>query len=359
MFFFRRRWFFYSIHRGVKLIGIGIFVLLLIIMLALTTFGENEKKVYGMIISDRNSYIEIISDILPIINCTGANQSLPQLWIRQGIYTITGFNSHNPAEIVGRELNISYGQAVTGQKYIMASKVEEENGEEDYYLPGQDERINDWIVIPDESGSSTMLDGEPVVLIYNTHNAEAYKPTDGVSRLEGKNAGIASVAKGLARNLESQYLIKTFYCDVIHDYPDFTKAYNNSMSTLQQLLKKYPKAQLVLDIHRDAGLSSRSDTLVKIGDKYYAKIMIVIGTEHEKWQENLAFAEKLEARSNKLYPGLIKCIRIRKDRRYNQHLHPRALLLEFGSDLNTQEDAANSAVLLAEIIQGILKDGQQ
>lgn len=359
MFFFRRRWFFYSIHRGVKLIGISIFMLLLIIMLALTTYGENEKKVYGLIISDSNSFMEIISDVLPIMNYTRGNQLLPQLWIRQGIYTITGFNSHNPIEIIGRELNISYGQAVTGQKYLMASKVEEENGEEDYYLPGQDEKINDWIVIPEESGSSTLLDGEPVVLIYNTHNAEAYKPTDGVSRLEGKNAGVADVAKGLARNLESQYSIKTFYCDVIHDYPDFTKAYINSMSTVQQLLKKYQKAQLVLDIHRDAGLSSRSDTLVKIGDKYYAKVMIVVGTEHERWQENLTFAEKLEASANKVYPGLIKSIRIRKDRRYNQHLHPRALLLEFGSDLNTEEDALNSTVLLAEIIQGLLKDGKQ
>jgi stage II sporulation protein P len=83
--------------------------------------------------------------------------------------------------------------------------------------------------------------------------------------------------------------------------------------------------------------------------------MIVIGTEHEHWQDNLAFAEKLEAKANKQYPGLIKSIRVRKDRRYNQHLHPRALLLEFGSDLNTQEDATNSAVVLAEIISDLVK----
>lgn len=347
------------IHRGVKLIGIFLIILLLFGIPVLTTYGDDGEIAYSMVLPGINSYTDIISAVLPIDAQNSGNQPLMQLWIRQCIYNIIGFKSDNPIELIGRELNISYNQAAAGSNYIVAGKIEEENGEEDYYLPGQEDKISDWIVIPKESGSSTQLDGEPLILVYNTHNAEAYKPSDGVSRREGKNAGVAAVAKKLAQNLENKYSLKTYYCDVIHDYPDFTKAYINSMSTVQQLLKRYQKVQLVLDIHRDAGLSSRSDTLVKIGDKNYAKVMIVVGTEHDKWQQNLAFAEKLEARANELYPGLIKSIRIRKDRRYNQHLHPQALLLEIGSDLNTEEDAANSTVLLAEIIQGLLKQSRQ
>jgi stage II sporulation protein P len=340
---------------GVKLFVIVNFIVLVLMLLAFTSSAENKGSVYSLVVPSADNYTRIIAEALPLANNNLEEQLLPDYWVQRFIYIIAGFDSSNPEGIIGTELNIAYDQAVTGSLFSSARIIEEEGGEEDYYLPGQDEDINNWIVIPEEQISPVQLKGEPRVLIYTTHNAEAYKPTDGVSKLEGKNAGVATVSKVLSQTLESKYAIKTFYCDVIHDYPDFAKSYINSMSTVSQLLKRYQEVELVLDIHRDAGLKSRSDTLVKIGNKSYAKVMIVVGTEHEHWEENLAFAEELEDRANQQYPGLIKAIRVRKDRRYNQHLHPRALLLEFGSDLNTQEDATNSAVVLAEIIDDLME----
>jgi stage II sporulation protein P len=237
-----------------------------------------------------------------------------------------------------------------------AAPVEEEGGEEDFYLPEDNkEELDEWYVIPEEEIPPVQLNGEPMVLIYNTHNAESYKPTQGVSKMDGKNGGVAAVSKTVTGLLASKYSIKTEYSEAIHDYPDWTKSYVNSMHTVKNYLKKYQKLQAVIDIHRDAGLQTRGDTLVKINGMQCAKVMIVIGAEHPRWKQNLAFAQKIESKANQLYPGLIKSIRLRKDRRYNQNLHPRAILLEFGSDLNKQEDAVNSAKLMADVLAAVLK----
>ena len=103
-------------------------------------------------------------------------------------------------------------------------------------------------------------------------------------------------------------------------------------------------------------MQKRSDTLVTINGKNCAKLMIVVGTAHPQWQQNLAFAQKIEKKANELYPGLIKCVRLFKDRIYNQNLHTRALLLEFGSDLNKEADALESAKLMADVLAAVLKN---
>lgn len=269
-------------------------------------------------------------------------------FLARGIRALTGVDSGDTYILLCEELNLSPASAVFSIK-------EEEGGEEDFYLPELEGDLEEWIIIPEDEFPPVQLNGDPMVLIYSTHNAESYIPSQGSSKLEGKNGGVAAVSTMLAKTLESKHAIKTIYSDVIHDYPDFTKSYLNSQQTVKKFLQEYPRLQVVLDIHRDAGLKSRADTLVKINGKNCAKVMIVVGTEHPRYQQNLAFAQKIEKAANELYPGLIKCVRLFKDRRYNQNLHTRALLLEFGSDLNKEEEALESAKLLADVLANVLK----
>lgn len=268
--------------------------------------------------------------------------------IARGIRALTGVDSGDTYVLLCEELNLSSTTPVFSIK-------EEEGGEEDYFLPELEKELEEWIITPEDEFPPVQINGDPMVLIYTTHNAESYKPSQKASKLEGKNGGVAAVSNMIAKALESKHAIKTIYSDVIHDYPDFTKSYLNSLQTVKNFLQEYPKLQVVLDIHRDAGLSSREDTLVKIQGKNCAKVMIVVGTEHPRYQQNLVFAQKLEKKANELYPGLIKCVRLFKDRRYNQNLHTRALLLEFGSDLNKEEEALESAKLMADVLAGVLK----
>ncbi|SMB90848.1 stage II sporulation protein P [Desulfonispora thiosulfatigenes DSM 11270] len=224
-------------------------------------------------------------------------------------------------------------------------------GEEDFYLETPPE-LEEWN-FEVKKDILQVFDKDSVILLYNTHNAENYKPE--AAKLEGQNAGVFKVAQRLKQKLEDEYGAKVVQSENIHDYPDWTRSYIESLKTAQQLLGENKNASMMFDIHRDAGYKSKDPTTININGKNAAKILLVIATEHENWKKNLAFAQQLESKSNELYPGLIRDIRIRDNRRYNQQLHPQAVLLEFGSDLNTLDEALYSAELLADIIANVVK----
>lgn len=201
--------------------------------------------------------------------------------------------------------------------------------------------------------------GNPMVGIYNTHNAETYIPTDGKSKLEGKNGGVALVAQELANTLEKAYGVPTVYTDRIHDYPDFTKSYVNSAQTIKYLLKTYPSLEILIDVHRDAMPSNDNSEAVEIEGAKAARILFIVGTDarspHPNWRQNDQFAEELAKKTEELYPGLLKGVR-RKEGTYNQTLHPRAILVEIGNDRNSLEEALISARCLARVIKEVLSD---
>ncbi|WP_172839022.1 stage II sporulation protein P [Thermanaeromonas toyohensis] len=197
----------------------------------------------------------------------------------------------------------------------------------------------------------------PLVAIYNTHNAESYAPSQGAEKLPGQNGGVVQVAAVLAETLTQDYGIPVVRSETIHDYPDFTLSYANSEKTVRRMLAENPSIQIVLDIHRDAGL--KQPPVAYINNQEVAQILIIVGSnarlEHPNWRQNEVFAQKLAAKMDKLYPGLSRGIRVQQGR-YNQHLHPRALLLEIGSSNNTLDQAERSAKLLARVIAEVLQD---
>lgn len=194
------------------------------------------------------------------------------------------------------------------------------------------------------------------VLLYHTHNAETYLPSDGVSKVTGQNGGVAQAADLFQKALQQKYGIRTVHNTTLHDYPNWNRAYQNSLATVQQLIKANPDVKAVFDVHRDAGFSSKQPTTTTINGKSAARIMLVIGANHENWKENLAFARQLEAKCDELYPGLLRDnIHIKETGRYNQQAHPRAVLLEIGSDLNTQEEADYAMECFAHVVYEVLK----
>lgn len=203
------------------------------------------------------------------------------------------------------------------------------------------------------------LSEETQVLLYHTHNTETYRPTYGVSKADGKNGGVVQAAAVLQSALQQKYGVRTVHNTTLHDYPNYNRSYQNSLSTVQQLLQANPKVSAVFDIHRDAGFSSKAPTTATIHGRSAARIMLVVGANQENWRENLAFARRLEAKSNALYPGLLRdTIRVKETGRYNQQLHPHSVLLEIGSDLNTQEEADYAAECFAQVICEVLQEGQ-
>ena len=214
---------------------------------------------------------------------------------------------------------------------------------------------DDWHFEMSKLNDITLTDAVQIIL-YHTHNAETYLPTDGVSKRAGENAGVSTAADVFQQALEQKYGLRTLHSKVLHDYPDWNRSYINSLATVKTLLAANPDVRAVFDVHRDAGFTSKDPTTVMLNGQAAAKIMIGVGANHEHWKENLAFAQALEDKSNALYPGLVRSIRIVQANRYNQQAHPHSLILEIGSDLNTQEEANYALECFAQVVAEVLQE---
>lgn len=196
------------------------------------------------------------------------------------------------------------------------------------------------------------------VYYYSTHSAETYIPDSGKARLDGKRGLINQVAATMSKDLQDRG-IKAQFINTIHDYPDYNQSYANSRSTIKKIVQSNEDLLAIFDVHRDSIPGTAKAATIEVEGKKSAQILIVVGTDqrkpHPNWKQNYQFAQRLYAKSEKMYPGLIKGIRT-KAGTYNQEFHPRALLLEFGSDYNTLEEASYAALLFDQVFIQVLKE---
>ncbi|TYP48678.1 stage II sporulation protein P [Thermosediminibacter litoriperuensis] len=216
----------------------------------------------------------------------------------------------------------------------------------------------------------TPVAGKPLVLVYHTHTTESYmpskeydyKPRDQAFHADDLKFTVARVGEVLTSELNRQG-IPTIHNKTVHDVPTYMYSYSNSLKTVEEVLKKNPSIQIVLDIHRDAPVPdpqrAREMTTVKIDNKYYSRIMFVVGTDkifpHPHWRENYKFALVLQNKLEELYPGITREIDLR-EQRFNQHVSKKALLVEIGSHGNTMEESIESARAFARSLAEVIKD---
>ena len=195
------------------------------------------------------------------------------------------------------------------------------------------------------------------VFLYCTHGGETYIPNSGKARLDGKRGLINQVAATLEKELQQKGLPAQFL-DTIHD-TDYNKSYTQSRQTVTKIVNANKNIIGLFDIHRDSIPGEGQASTVTVDGKKCARILIVVGSNerkpHPHWKENYAFAEKIYKAGEELYPGLIKGV-VTKSGTYHQEYHPRALLLEFGSDSNNLDEVSRSANLFAEILVEVLKE---
>ncbi|MGI6119216.1 MAG: stage II sporulation protein P, partial [Desulfosporosinus sp.] len=136
---------------------------------------------------------------------------------------------------------------------------------------------------------------------------------------------------------------------------EYMKAYSRSVVTATQLLKDFPSMKLLIDVHRN-GLPPGVQSSIIVKGQSMSRVLVVIGKQNPHWQKNEALAKEIMALGEKKYPGLfMPNISYATDARYNQHLSEGALLLEFGSQYNTLEEANRTAEVVAEILADYLK----
>jgi len=230
------------------------------------------------------------------------------------------------------------------------------------YMPASPVVISPPVIEPDPSASLVIPTGEkqPLIVIYQTHNSESFVPTTGQAHLyNNPEQTIVKVGYELARELQN------LGATVIHSAEDhvrqaFDQSYSRSLQTIKGILSNYPDVDYVFDIHRDA--VPRSIAITKINGQDVARVQIVVGTNeslgHPSWSQNYAHAQALQAELNRLYPGFAREILVRSLGRYNQHVHPKSLLIEVGTHENSIEEALRATKYLAEAIVAVAKHGQ-
>ncbi len=196
---------------------------------------------------------------------------------------------------------------------------------------------------------------EPRVLIVHSHGSESYLAQAGYTesspyRTYDENYNMVSIGKALAEKLESNG-IAVIHDTQLHDVPDYNAAYGNSRASIREYLEQYPSIQLVLDLHRDASSNyvNQLTTQATVAGENSAQLMLVIGTDHDLWQQNMSCAVQLHALLEKTWPGLCRAINFRTGR-FNQDLGPVSILVEVGAAGDTREEALVAVEALAEAI---------
>lgn len=210
---------------------------------------------------------------------------------------------------------------------------------------------------------------EPLILITHTHTSESYTPTaqynytpSDTDRTGDTDFNVARVGSELTAILKERG-IGVLHDTTINDYPSYSGSYSKAAGITKSYLKQYPSIKIVLDLHRDAIIRSDGTRVKAVCDTEYGKtaqIMFVVGTNqsglaHPNWQDNLAFAVRLQAEMNKRYPSLARPINLRKQR-FNEQLAPGALIVEVGTSGNTLEEALCGIRCFADALSALLQN---
>lgn len=201
---------------------------------------------------------------------------------------------------------------------------------------------------------------DPAVLILHTHATESYtkkgEPYAESSRWRTLDENYNMLAIGaLVGQLLSEAGIGVIQDRTLHDYPSYNGSYVHARKSIAQYLQDNPSIRLVLDLHRDAsGGETQMRTLARVDGVPSAQLMLVLGTNHEDFEENLSLALKLHTQLERQAPGITRPLQLRAQR-FNQDLSPGALLVEVGAAGNTHAEAALAARQLARAIISLAK----
>ena len=209
----------------------------------------------------------------------------------------------------------------------------------------------------------------PQVLIVHTHTTESFADSDTGSydpnyptRNADKSKSVVAIGDKIAQALQ-QNGIQVVHDTTYHDYPSYSNAYAKSLATVEKDLKQYPTIQVVLDIHRDAiqySNGTRVKPTVEVAGKKAAQIMVVSACDEAgtalsvpDWQYNYRFALRIQQQIAGDYPNLARPLDL-CPRRYNMQVSHGALLVEFGTDVNTLDEVLYSGRLFGSELSKVL-----
>lgn len=200
----------------------------------------------------------------------------------------------------------------------------------------------------------------PIIYIYNSHQLENYNSS---------NLDIYGITPNV---LMASYLLKEKLNDkglstIVEDTNmteflningwNYASSYKASRILILDKKNKYNSLKYFIDIHRDS--VSKNITTQTINGKSYARILFVVGLEHDNYNENLKVVESINEIANKYYPGLSRGIYKKEgagvDGIYNQDISSNSILIEVGGVDNNIDEVLNTTNAISDILYYYIK----
>lgn len=221
---------------------------------------------------------------------------------------------------------------------------------DDYSNMEELDKVSDYI----EDPNPTTLN-EPIIYLYNSHQLENYSNKD--LSLYGITPNVLMASYILRENLNKLGLTTVVeeanMKEILNKNNwNYSYSYQVSRSLMEEKISKYKTLKYFIDIHRDS--ISHEYSTVSINGKNYAKIMFVVGLDHNNWEANYNLSKKLYDLLNKYYPGITRSIMKKEGANvngiYNQDVSPNCILIEVGGVDNTIEEVYNTMEAISNIL---------
>ena len=198
----------------------------------------------------------------------------------------------------------------------------------------------------------------PIVYIYNSHQLENYDSSNYEPYNIAPNVMMASY---LLKEKLNNYNIPTIVEEgninefiKINNW-DYNYSYIASRYFIEEAKRKYPSIKYFIDLHRDSVTKEYSTAI--INDMSYAKVLFVVGLDHDNYKGNLDFANNVNNRLiNGISKGIIKKSGPNVNGIYNQDISSNALLIEVGGYQNKIDEVYNTIDVLANTLKEVINE---
>ena len=201
----------------------------------------------------------------------------------------------------------------------------------------------------------------PLVYIYNSHQLENYN---------NKNLEIYGITPNV---LMASYLLKEKLNEkgistIVEDTNmteflelnnwDYSNSYKASRIFMLDKKNTYNSLKYYIDIHRDS--VNKNLSTVNINGKDYARILFVVGLEHDNYQKNLDLANEINGLFNKYYSGLSRGVLKKEGANvngiYNQDVSDYVMLIEVGGVDNNIDEVMNTINAISDVLVKYIGD---
>ena len=215
-------------------------------------------------------------------------------------------------------------------------------------------------LVPDENEENE-ISKDVLVYIYSTHETESYSDKYlEVYNIKPTVKTISYILSDYLKDYGINSLVETgSVSDILRKNSwSYKYSYEASKELIKDKINNNPTFKLIIDLHRDS--SPLNATLLEYNNLKYAKILFVVGLEHDNYEANLNVANKLNDLLTNEVPGISRGINKKSGTGvngiYNQDLSEKSVLIEIGGQYNEIEELNNSLKVLAKVILKFIEE---